>query len=58
MPQHKSNQNNSTPVGDSYICEPTGSAECINVDGKSEYGQYNLTKQEQSGGTGENPLAE
>ena len=61
MLQNKSNnrpQGESTPKGDNFICEPTGSAVCINVDGKSEYDQYYLTKEGQSNGTGDNPLAE
>lgn len=54
---HESRENN-LPEGDNFIPERTGSATCINVDGQSEYGQYDLTKEPTTSGTGDNPLAE
>ncbi|GAB6181663.1 hypothetical protein JCM14036_29820 [Desulfotomaculum defluvii] len=47
-----------TPTGECFVHEPTGSASCINLDGKSEYDHYDLTEDNLSGGTGHNPLAE
>ncbi|MEG6520540.1 LAS seventeen-binding protein 3 [Desulfotomaculum sp. 1211_IL3151] len=51
----KKKENPTTPC---FVYEPTGSATCINLDGKTEYGHYNLTDNNLSGGTGDNPLAE